>query len=403
MELQFKFVRFQKDAYIVVEGNRNADCFFIIREGKVRISKIVKVVKDDGGDILGPGDFFAVVSAMSAHSHIETAQALTDCTLISVPKDRYGDLIQNNTAVAMKIILQFSRRMRYLDAALTKLALKDNSAENVSQLFNVGEYYSKIYQYDLAHYAYSRYIKHCPQGEHRNAARQRMMKLASRVSAAPREYLPDEFTRKFSSGTMVFAEGEPGDELYIIQKGAVKIVKIADNNEILLAVLRPGDIFGEMALLESKPRTACAVAYEDCVLLMVSKSNFAQTVTAQPQIIAKLTVLLAERIWFIYKQITNTLIDNPLGRIYDALVIQLEKNRVNTKIEQAYTFNFGLNELVNMVGLPPADGDLMIRKIIVNRKIQLVDGKIYVLDVRDIVQQAQAYRRTIRKTKSLGA
>jgi CRP-like cAMP-binding protein len=181
----------------------------------------------------------------------------------------------------------------------------------------------------------------------------------------------------------------------------VKIAKVADNNEILLAVLKGGDIFGEMALLESKPRTACALAYEDCVLLMVSRANFTRMAAAQPQIIAKLTVLLAERIWFIYKQITNTLIDNPLGRIYDALVIQLEKNRVNTKVEQAYTFDFGLKELVNMIGLPPAEGELMMRKIMVNRKIQVVNDKIYVLDVRDIVQQAKAYRRAIRKNTNV--
>jgi len=48
-----------------------------------------------------PGDFFGVVSTMSSHSHIETAQALTDVTLISVQKDQYGQLIQNNTPVAM--------------------------------------------------------------------------------------------------------------------------------------------------------------------------------------------------------------------------------------------------------------------------------------------------------------
>ncbi|GHV79939.1 Crp/Fnr family transcriptional regulator [Spirochaetia bacterium] len=393
------FVNFKKDSYIVVEGNQNTDRFFIIREGRVRISKVVKVVKEDGGDILGPGDFFAVVSAMSAHSHIETAQAATDCTVISVPKEQYGEFIQKNTAVAMKIILQFSKRMRYLDAALTKLTLKNNADEDVSQLFNVGEYYAKINQFNLAYYVYSRYLKHCPQGEHGTLIRERMKKIAPYVTSVRKEFPPDEFTRKYAKDTMIFSEGEPGDELYIIQKGAVKIAKIADNNEILLAVLKPGDIFGEMALLESKPRTACALAYEDCVLLMVSRANFTNVVVVQPQIIAKLTVLLAERIWFIYKQLANTLIDNPLGRIYDALVLQLEKNRVNFTVEQPYAFDFGLKELVNMVGLSPEEGYMMMKKIMENRKIQLVNDKIYVLDIRDIAQQAQMYRRTARKAK----
>ncbi|MDR2618230.1 MAG: cyclic nucleotide-binding domain-containing protein, partial [Treponema sp.] len=96
-QLVLSFVNFKKDSYIVVEGKQNADRFFIIRQGKVRVFKEVEVVEEEGGNVLGPGDFFGVVSTMSSHSHIETAQALTDVTLISVQKDQYGQLIQNNT------------------------------------------------------------------------------------------------------------------------------------------------------------------------------------------------------------------------------------------------------------------------------------------------------------------
>ena len=90
--LQLSFVNFKKDAYIIVEGKQNAERFFIIRAGKVRISKEVEVVEEEGGNILGPGDFFGVVSTMSSHSHIETAQAVvggkafaTDPTFIEAP------------------------------------------------------------------------------------------------------------------------------------------------------------------------------------------------------------------------------------------------------------------------------------------------------------------------------
>jgi CRP-like cAMP-binding protein len=398
--LLLTFVNFKKDSYIVVEEKRNADRFFIIRQGRVRISKAVEVVEEERGNILGPGDFFAVISTMSSHSHIETAQALTDVTLISVHKEQYGELIQKNIAVAMKIILQFSRRMRYLDEALTKLTLKNTSEDDVSQLFVVGEYYAKISQFNLAFYAYSRYLKYCPQGKNFNTTRQRMMQIAPYVKSTPEEFPPNVSTRKYAKGTMIFSEGEPGDELYIIQTGSVKIIKIADNNEVLLAVLKIGDIFGEMALLESKLRTACAVAYEDCVLLTVSRANFARMVATQPQIVARLTTLLSERIWLIYKQIANTLVEDPLGRVYDALLIQLEKNRVDANIQQSYLFDFGLSELINMVGLSPVEGNQVIKKLMNNRNIQLVNDKICVLDVFEIAKQTQYYRNMQRIEKS---
>jgi CRP-like cAMP-binding protein len=391
-QLQLAFVNFKKDSYIIVEGKQNADRFFIIRQGKVRISKEVEVVEEEGGNILGPGDFFGVVATMSGHSHIETAQALTDVTLISVQKDQYVQLIQNNTPVAMKIILQFSKRMRFLDEALTRLTLKNTADNDPSHLFKVAEYYAKQSQFNQAYFAYHQYIKYCPTGQNVQLARERMVKIAPYAKAVYLDKKTDEFTRTYPKDTMIFSEGQPGDELYIIQKGSVKIVKIVDNNEVLLAVLKQGDIFGEMALLESKPRSANAIAYEDCTVLAVNKENFERMVGSQPQIISRLTQLLAERIWFIYKQLANTLITDPLGRMYDALLIQLEKNRIPLG-NSPHTFDFGPKELINMVGLPTAEGNLVIRKLLENPKIRVVDNKIALTDVSEVVKQTEYYRK----------
>jgi CRP-like cAMP-binding protein len=399
-QLQLTFVNFKKGSYIIVEGKQNADRFFIIRTGKVRISKEVEVVEEEGGNVMGPGDFFGVVSTMSSHSHIETAQALTDVTLISVQKEQYGQLIQKNTPIAMKIILQFSRRLRYLDEALSRLTLKSTADAEPSHLFNVAEYYVKKSQYNQAYYAYHQYIKYCPRGDNVALARQRMMKIAPYVKALKLDYKPDEFNRTYPKDSMLFSEGEPGDELYIIQRGSVKIAKIVDNSEVLLAVLKAGDIFGEMALLEAKPRAASAVAYEDCMVLAVNRVNFERMISTQPQIIARLTILLSERIWFIYKQLANTLITDPLGRMYDALLIQLEKNRVAATASSSYVFDFGPKELVNMVGIPEKDASFVLRKMMENKMIQVMNDKIYVADVTEITKQTEFYRKMQKIAKA---
>ncbi|MDR1211666.1 MAG: cyclic nucleotide-binding domain-containing protein [Spirochaetaceae bacterium] len=399
-QLQLAFVNFKKDSYIIVEGKQNADRFFIIRQGKVRVSKDVEVVEEERGNILGPGDFFGVVATMSAHSHIETARALTDVTLISVAKDQYGQLIQNNTPVAMKIILQFSKRMRYLDDALTRLTLKNTGESDATHLFKVGEYYARQSQYNQAYYAYHQYVKYCPGGENMQLARERMAKIGPYARITNFDYKPDEFNRGYPANAMIFAEGEPGDELYIIQKGSVKITKIVDNNEVLLAVLKTGDIFGEMSLLESKPRAASAVAYEDCVMLAVNRVNFARMISTQPQIIARLTTLLSERIWFIYKQLANTLITDPLGRMYDALLIRLEKDRVPFSGAAGYTFDFGPKELLNMVGLTQSDGALVLRRLLENQKIRVIQEKINISDISEVVKQTEYFRKMQKIEKS---
>ncbi|MDR3337237.1 MAG: cyclic nucleotide-binding domain-containing protein [Treponema sp.] len=390
-QLQLSFISFKQGSYIIIEGKRRADRFFIIKQGQVLLSKEVNIVEED--KLLKEGDFFGVVSTMSSHSHIETARAAGDVVLISVMKEQYDQLIKNNSPIAMKIILEFSKRMRYLDEALTKFTLKNNIEDRASQIYDVGEYYIRQGQYSLAFYAYYRYMKHNPQGTNVASAREKMLKLAPHAKNVKLERDSSGFNQTFSKNTMIFAEGEPGQELFIIQSGSVKIVKIANNQEVLLAVLKTGDIFGEMALLESRPRAACAIAFEDTTLMVVNRQNFETMVLAQPQLVARLTTLLSERIWFIYKQLANTKIIDPLGRLYNMLLIQMEKERIPLNEHRAYSFSFGPRELLNMVGLTKTEGPALFKKMTQNGRIQISDFNMNVSDVIEIVKQAEFYHK----------
>jgi CRP-like cAMP-binding protein len=385
------FVPFKKGSFIIIEGKQDANWFYIVKQGQVLLSKDVKLVEED--NLLKEGDFFGVVSSMSGHSHIETAQAVTDVVLISVAKDQYTRLIQSNTPIAMKIIRQFSKRMRYLDEALTVKTLNQNARDDAGQIYAVAEYYIRQGQYNIAFYAYHQYIKNNPSGENLRSAQEKMLKLAPRVKNVKIDQNSADFNRIYAKDTMIFSEGENGQELYIIQKGSVKIAKIAQNQEVLLAVLHAGDIFGEMALLESKPRAACALAFEDTTLMAVNRQNFEGMILSQPQLVARLTTLLADRIWFIYKQLANAHITDPLGRLYDQLLIQLEKNRVPIGNHRDYTFDFGPRELINMVGIAKQDGINLINKMMTNGRIHVEEKSIHVSDITEIFKQAEFYHK----------
>ena len=78
----------------------------------------------------------------------------------------------------------------------------------------------------------------------------------------------------FKEGEKIFAEGDKGDKLYVILSGAIRISKaIPGIGEEALCVLRPGDYFGEMALIEDSPRSADAIVHEDSSLMSVSKGD----------------------------------------------------------------------------------------------------------------------------------
>ncbi len=395
--LQLAFVNFRKGSYILVEGKAESDRFYIIQGGKVQITKHTEVVAEEGGNVLGPGDFIGVVSSMSGHSQIETAVAMTDVTLISVRRDQFSELIEKNTPVAMKIIYSFTKKMRYLDEALTRITLKKNVESDITHLFSIGEYYAKLSKYTLALYAYYHYLKNAPNGPYATVARERFMALKSMgvaVNIATLEPKSGEMSRSYTEESIIFCECQPGAELYIIQKGSVKITKIVDNNEVLLAVLKAGDMFGEMALLENKPRSASAIALEGTQLLAVNRQNFNQMVATQPQLIARLTTTLADRIWLMYKQLANTLINDPVGRMYDMLVIQLEKLKVPLQAAKSYTFDFGPTELANMCGIVKEDAHRVISEFMREPIIRQIDEKIGVTDMVELSKQG-AYRKKL--------
>jgi CRP-like cAMP-binding protein len=401
-QLQLDRINFKKGTYPIVEGTQKADRFFIITAGSVRISKeSMAVVKER--DVLGKGDFFGVISTMSSHGHIESALALTDVSVLSVQKKQYGDVIRNNSSLAMKIIMQFSKQMRFLDDALAIRTLKQKTNEEVSHLIDVAEYYANRKLYNRAYFVYQQYLKHCPDGDKVNLVKDRLMEIGFQVDPSKLVYRNEGKNRIYPQNTMFFSEAEPGDELFIIKRGSVKITKIIAHNEVLLAVLKEGDIFGEMALLENKPRTASAIAYEECEVIAVSLENFKRFAGDLPDLITRITILLAERIWLIYKQLTSTLLTDPVARMYDMLSIQLQKNGIDPESKAEYTFDFGPKELGNMIGLTPAERTETINKILEEKTIRIVEDKIICQKVADIfkitVDHWNAYRRQVKINK----
>jgi CRP/FNR family transcriptional regulator, cyclic AMP receptor protein len=82
-------------------------------------------------------------------------------------------------------------------------------------------------------------------------------------------------TEVHARGTRIFTEGTPGDKVYIILEGAVRISRQVSGMEETLAVLKIGDYFGEMALIDDFPRSADALAHERCRLFVITKDHLA--------------------------------------------------------------------------------------------------------------------------------
>lgn len=104
------------------------------------------------------------------------------------------------------------------------------------------------------------------------------------------------FGRTFPAGAVLFREGDPGQHMYVIQAGRVRISKSLASGPRTLAVLGPGEFFGEMAILNDKPRTASADVVEDARVLMLDSRTFEAMVVGNTEIAVRLIKKLSRRL-----------------------------------------------------------------------------------------------------------
>jgi CRP-like cAMP-binding protein len=380
-----------------VEGTPGIDRFFIIQSGKVSVYREGSAI-GTAPTTLGPGDFVGVIPCMSGHSQVENVVALTDVVVIMVRRDQYPELIMRNTPVAMKIVRAFAKEMRTLNDDLTKITFNKNSSESPEQLFSVAKYYQNLSSYDIAIYAYYQYLKECPNGVHIEEAKKRFVQLKKDTHAVYFESNSD-LIRDYPVNTMIFSEHQKGGDMFIIQEGSVKISKVVDGEEVALALLKKGDMFGEMALLEDKPRSASAIAHSPCKLMVINKDNFDQMVASQSQMIARLTTMLADRIWSMYRQLANSTLKNPREKMIDMLALQIEKQKTVIGKGMPYQTDISVDDLINLCGISQHDKATARAEIYNDPNVKISYGKITIPDVPELIKQAAFYRKQNKKAK----
>ena len=122
--------------------------------------------------------------------------------------------------------------------------------------------------------------------------------------------------RRYPRDTVVFFENEEGDCLFMILEGRIKVTILGDDGrEIILTMLGPGDLFGEMALLDNEPRSATAIAVEESELLSLQRSDFQAVIGENPGISAALIKVLSARLRRANHQISTLALLDVYGRV----------------------------------------------------------------------------------------
>jgi CRP/FNR family transcriptional regulator/CRP/FNR family cyclic AMP-dependent transcriptional regulator len=115
------------------------------------------------------------------------------------------------------------------------------------------------------------------------------------------------FLQSYRKSTVIFKEGSTGNEMYLIHTGSVTLTTQQDESSpVILAVLGPGDFFGEMALVDSAPRSATAIAIEDTQLIVLDRAKFLFTIQQQPQFALSIMHTLCQRLRDLNGRISST-------------------------------------------------------------------------------------------------
>ena len=148
---------------------------------------------------------------------------------------------------------------------------------------------------------------------------------------------------------MLFREGEPGLEMFVIQTGRVRISKVFPSGERTLAVIGPGEFFGEMAILNAKPRTATATALEPLHALVIDGRTFEAMVLGNGEIAVRMITRLARRLHSANAYIDILSRADPRARVILGLARAAEEygERVTGGVRLAVS----AGDLASMVGL----------------------------------------------------
>jgi CRP/FNR family transcriptional regulator, cyclic AMP receptor protein len=195
---------------------------------------------------------------------------------------------------------------------------------------------------------------------------------------AGEDALFQRFGKEFKRGEVLFREGEPGKEMYVIQAGKVNITKKVRETEKILATLGAGEFFGEMAILNNKPRSAGAAMAEDGKLLVIDPRTFEAMIRGNVEIAVRLIKKLSDRLQEADEQIENLLLRDPNSRVVHYLLQAALKRGKETP--QGRLISVNLNELHGRMGLTLEQVQEAVNKTAKARIIHAVPEGVVVPD-----------------------
>ena len=189
-------------------------------------------------------------------------------------------------------------------------------------------------------------------------------------------------------GATIFSKGDPGSSLYAVISGTVKIsVSSPDGRNAILNLIGPGEIFGEVAVLDGGERTADATASTNCEILVIDRREFLPFVKQQPVLAMKFIELLCDRLRWTSDQVEQVILQDLPRRLARALLGLTEKRKLDPS---SRTIAITQQEISEMVGMTRESINKQLRSWAARDWVRLEHGAIVLLNPEPLRGLAEA-------------
>ena len=397
MEKIIEQVRYPKGSTIWVEESPNPGYIYVMREGLAGVQADLNF-EEERLNFYHPGDAFGLVSALTRTPHRQTLHALKECHVVRVPVDRLGDYLRGHPEACLKIIAMYARQLRLMDHHL-----EDDESESRSpwrdkpeKMYADAREYTRHGFHELALYTHACFLKWSSKVQMNELLVAEARKSLDELDPDYEMPVRTGTTLELKDGEIIFVENEPDDgHFYVVKSGSVKVTRLVNGKEYILNILGPGEIFGEMAVVNHKVRSATTIAREDCTLMRLTGENFLDAVGGP--IIQKLFSIIARRIWQSYQRIYLKQFDDPNAKLYIYLQIRLLDTPRDDE-DNLYKLDFALEDLKKMAGMSDLD-DGEIRLFLGDQNIVITDASIQVRNATVIGDKVKIYKNNLKRKR----
>ena len=159
-------------------------------------------------------------------------------------------------------------------------------------------------------------------------------------------------SRRYDDGTLLFQKGDPGNSLFVIQKGSIKVFALSDSGrEILLNVMAEGEVFGEIALLDGRPRTADAETIGATRLLEIQRRDVLPLVQERPELALRMIEILCARLRWVSENYEDSMLLHFPQRLAKKLLLLAETFGETVNDDEAIDIQISQQDLANMLGV----------------------------------------------------